>query len=1092
MKRNKVLLGLYVGLLTLAGGVANAQTGGRFYEIGPDNVGGQVSSIVVDRQDTSRNTFYAGATSGGLFVKSSSHDYLVALYGNFLSDEAQIQQMADDTTIWHYVPCTIGGSNAVLPINSMVQGPDNIIYIGTGNDDYAYGTTYEKMSVQGRGIYRFNPSNASFALIPNTANDNFKAVHALEYLYTDGVLYLYAATNSGLYRWRHVDGSDDWNQTPTPVFNGKVDQLVISRNHRTAFFSSGNQLYRIGDVAASSSQLSASVINISSTNPAFGGSNSCMKLALSQTDTSYLYAMVIKANGLMDALYVTNNEQTWSTLTTSSIMPFTYTSGKSCGAIAVDPQNPRRVIIAGTSAMVGEGYVEGSYYQWTTVSASEFELNYGDYMSQVYNNTSFIHSGIHQIVPVYHIDPISGEDYHTYYFATDGGVYSGKYYAAFGFLPFVNENRGLNNLQISGIAVCPDGSIISGASNNACPIIETHLDHNVSDSNYSEHNISWYHDGSLVLNHEANVLWTGTGGAVAASAFQQVQPLSRRTIFTSSSDGNLGRSYADYLNYTNTTTWTIGEPFLSDQIVGGPAIGSISLWETDNNTVFNDSIRVALDTLGIIFRPNTNGGYDTILLAPKGKDFAGIVVRDEEGRPVDTVAYPGAVGRGGSFRVLPGDMAYFNSRANADYPFQHIFTRAQLASQSLILQNPLQVRMLAIGEQKAPGMASGTTTMGVWLSWTATDFTKVFDAAEWASGNFESQSIWCPIYVVNRNITENQTCYPRSAVMSRDGRFVYATIYDTAAHKTMLVRISHLEDMDFSMDLTDKEISDRTMVGVSASPLRVDTIYYNGNRWFPRPISGIAVDPREGQDRLVLTFEDFSSEFANVAIVNNPGSSSMTIETAPLSNASIPAYCAIVEESTGYIYVGTSDGVFVKKNSPLWHAYDKLTGIPVTAICQQTRQLPVRHNITHTGITENKYAFAKTKWPRAIYFGTYGRGIFMDMEYVTDFENEVVDAEDYTPVVDIPTVHTVGLNKINLYPNPVSTEAHLELNAAVAGNAVLCVYDINGRLVMNNNLGHVAEGTHTFTLNTEGFAKGMYLINIIVSGHTATAKMMVR
>ena len=116
----------------------------------------------------------------------------------------------------------------------------------------------------------------------------------------------------------------------------------------------------------------------------------------------------------------------------------------------------------------------------------------------------------------------------------------------------------------------------------------------------------------------------------------------------------------------------------------------------------------------------------------------------------------------------------------------------------------------------------------------------------------------------------------------------------------------------------------------------------------------------------------------------------------------------------------------------------------------------------------------------------------MDMEYVTDFENEVVDAEDYTPVVDIPTVHTVGLNKINLYPNPVSTEAHLELNAAVAGNGVLSVYDINGRLVMNNSLGHVAEGTHTFTLNTEGFAKGMYLINIVVSGHTATAKMMVR
>ena len=116
----------------------------------------------------------------------------------------------------------------------------------------------------------------------------------------------------------------------------------------------------------------------------------------------------------------------------------------------------------------------------------------------------------------------------------------------------------------------------------------------------------------------------------------------------------------------------------------------------------------------------------------------------------------------------------------------------------------------------------------------------------------------------------------------------------------------------------------------------------------------------------------------------------------------------------------------------------------------------------------------------------------MDMQYVTDFTNEIVDPSDYTPTVDIPSVYTVGANKLHLYPNPVSTEAHLELNAAAAGNAQLRVYDINGRLVMNSNLGFVNEGSHTFTLNTQGFAKGMYLINVIISGHTATAKMMVR
>ncbi|MBR4774151.1 MAG: hypothetical protein IK010_06960, partial [Bacteroidales bacterium] len=61
MKIYKVLLGLFAGVLALNGGVANAQ----FYEIGPANIGGQVSSLVLDNQDANRSTLYAGATSGG-------------------------------------------------------------------------------------------------------------------------------------------------------------------------------------------------------------------------------------------------------------------------------------------------------------------------------------------------------------------------------------------------------------------------------------------------------------------------------------------------------------------------------------------------------------------------------------------------------------------------------------------------------------------------------------------------------------------------------------------------------------------------------------------------------------------------------------------------------------------------------------------------------------------------------------------------------------------------------------------------------------------------------------------------------------------
>ena len=41
-------------------------------------------------------------------------------------------------------------------------------------------------------------------------------------------------------------------------------------------------------------------------------------------------------------------------------------------------------------------------------------------------------------------------------------------------------------------------------------------------------------------------------------------------------------------------------------------------------------------------------------------------------------------------------------------------------------------------------------------------------------------------------------------------------------------------------------------------------------------------------------------------------------------------------------------------------------------------------------------------------------------------------------------------------------------------------------------LRHVAEGEHSFSVSTDGMPKGMYLINVSVSGHTAAAKMIVR
>jgi flagellar hook assembly protein FlgD len=94
--------------------------------------------------------------------------------------------------------------------------------------------------------------------------------------------------------------------------------------------------------------------------------------------------------------------------------------------------------------------------------------------------------------------------------------------------------------------------------------------------------------------------------------------------------------------------------------------------------------------------------------------------------------------------------------------------------------------------------------------------------------------------------------------------------------------------------------------------------------------------------------------------------------------------------------------------------------------------------------------------------------------------------------VGIPTVYSTGMNSVKLFPNPVYNETNVVVNAQVAGTAVLRVYDLNGRVVVDRKLGYVAEGEHSYTLDCTGMNKGMYLVNVIIGGHTSAVKMVVR
>ena len=1050
MKINKVLLGLFAGVLALAGGNASAQQQTNFVEIGPVNVGGHISSMVADRNDAT--TIYAGSPTGGLFVRSDNQQTL----NNVYTYRSMSASYAVNKDIWHYLPYYEDGKEVVLPISCMKQISDNNIIIGTGSDEYGIGSTFAPMSSVGRGIFVLSTTPGfGYTVIPGTVpetwNSDWSVVRKIDF-YEDanGDVHLFAVTKNHIYRINRVGGV--W-QTPENVFDGKVDQFLIVGALRMAYFSVGNELYKIGNLTTTPNAMRTD--RVLTADYVFGGKNSALKFAVAPSDPSYLYLMVINNNGTMRGLYLTRNLQTWQTLTTSTVSVFSMSAvngsavnngdGRNCGAIYVDPRDPEHVIIGGSTIWSGKSLVPGSYYQWMMLSNCEQSLNYGNYMATVFGNPSFVHSGIHQIICAPR--ELYGNMRYVYYIATDGGVYR-SYNEMNSYEEF---NRGLNVMQTNGVAVAPDGTIISGANNGACPLVEARSTH---DGGQGE--VEWYDDGSLGnLNHDAIITWKDNGGKVAASMFQQYAPQSRRTIFVSSRDNQYGRAYADYMDYTQTQTWTTDEHYLSNSMSKGQTVSFMSLWETDHDVIFNDSITVTIDTLGFVRRDTTGTGrLDTIWI------------------------------RNGRFQIQVGDVMPVMSRAQANYPIDHVFTKAMQAgdgkghANTIKVKNPMQSRMIIIGrDSKKDAM------MTVWMSWRATDFTKVWDEQV----SRDNRNEWAGIYYVDTAYT------PRCAVMSFDGTKAYIAVVDRKESRSMIVRVGGFENVDFSKSTKSiwEEMSCKAYA--SRTKLTTDTLQVSGSKWIPRVVSSLFIDTALGSERLIMTFEDYSTNFANVAELSNTRGSwigNQTVNQIEITgHKNLPAYCAMVEDSTGNLYVGTADGVWIKDNTG-WNQYEYLRGVPVTSMQQQKAKLQVRRHIAHNGINAEYYLFPKTKWPGAMYFGTYGRGIFMDMTYVSDRSNAIFDDRDYT--FGIPTVKGNGNASVSIYPNPVVGEAHLAITASEAADAQLRIYDLNGRCVSVRNLGRVAEGEQVYTISTEGMNKGMYLVNVIIGGHTSATKMMVR
>src|SRR4051812_2959965 len=94
-----------LSLILLSSFFASAQLNLQWQEVGPDNMGGNITALLLDKRDPNRQTLYAGSLGGGVWKSSTGGAW------------------------WDFMSCTGNYS-----ISDFVQANDGTIYFGTGGN----------------------------------------------------------------------------------------------------------------------------------------------------------------------------------------------------------------------------------------------------------------------------------------------------------------------------------------------------------------------------------------------------------------------------------------------------------------------------------------------------------------------------------------------------------------------------------------------------------------------------------------------------------------------------------------------------------------------------------------------------------------------------------------------------------------------------------------------------------------------------------------------------------------------------------------------------------------------------------------------
>ena len=766
-------------------------------------------------------------------------------------------------------------------------------------------------------------------------------------------------------------------------------------------------------------------------------------IATSPSDANYMYvAYLTKANGTNNIYMTSDGGATWVTAYTHTAMYDIFVNrGLLDHAMVVYPNDPKKLLIGGQNVWVMKDETNTGIFRMECVSEGKgFQIAQSS--GAFYYNYKYVHSGIQSIV----FNPSNPNEF---FVGTEGGVFKGSYSTDNGYL-FEGANRYFETAE-NHTSVARMFSVAYSDTENM--IIGGSLDHGTINI-YGDPNTNNITTGSAIYPNDIAT----TDAAATYGSFDYTKAGGPCAISTINHDIMFVTTTGSHSTGTARTpilrTQTAGADYdkenfsysatdKSSYITNDDAFRTpIALFENYNDLKSTDSVKyyakkdyVAGDSITDVKSSNCDYPF-TYVLTEDLKNGDSIMIQDILSSTF-LIAVKGKVS-------MTRDALKFNKKA-AWWTISKI-TGTPSALTISTDGDVAYVGTLAGKLYKISGLSdavSANLAEGIPAQLEAR--TEIYDTLIKEVKKFDT--IWAqkPVYdttFANDTAWINDTIIKIEQIIINDTTFKTKTVYDTIAPAVPSI-------------VTTKEI---------------DATAFNG-----RAITSVAIDPNN-TDRVIATLGNYGNE--DYVFYATDGETFTAVQNLP----KVPVYSSLIEKTSGLVIIGTEKGIYTSEDMVNWTADNVIANVPVMDIKQQTQSnRPNRYiylvdevgdvtTVEYSGITNSGM----------VYIATYGKGLYKCDNFVNTTTESI---EENTTMVNSL--------ELNIFPNPVETEATINFNIEESTMVSYQIYDLSGRMVQNATLGNYGQGTHSVKFNVENLKTGSYIVKLQAGTVSSTSKILV-